>query len=88
MDGSAVVKVVIATIAVGRAGYQIWRYFFRRCPQCKNRLKLDEIRDSMGHNISKTVTVSFWKGPRRVTETWKCVSCGFVVSEKRWQWQQ
>lgn len=87
MDSDLFVKILFGVGAVIVAAYEIRKYFFRRCPKCQSRLRLDEIRDSMGHNLSKTVTLSFWKGPRKITEIWKCRECGYEITEKSWKWQ-
>jgi hypothetical protein len=45
---------------------------------------LDEIRDPLGVNLSKKVTISIFKSPRRCTQTWKCRACGQVEVREVW----
>jgi len=72
-------------IAVG-AVYQLRRHFFRKCPMCSGRLRLDSVKDPLGMNITKTAIFTIFKGPRRCTETWKCQACGHEVLERRLEW--
>jgi uncharacterized protein with PIN domain len=77
-------KLLIGLGIAASIGYEVWRHYFRRCSKCGGKIRLDEYKDSMGHNITKKVSISFWKGPRRNTETWKCQSCGDTEVDKYW----
>ena len=61
--------------------------YFRKCMSCgEGYLRLDEMNDSMGTNVGKKVTISFYKGPRKMSYKYKCNKCGNVTSEKSWKW--
>jgi len=62
---------------VGLAAF-VWQSCFQRCRRCGGRLRLDEIRDPWGVNLSKKVTISIFQTPRRCTQTWNCRACGQV----------
>lgn len=66
--------------------YEIWYRWFRKCSKCGGKVRLDEYKDSMGHNVTKTTTISFWKGPRRITEVYKCRECGDSQTRRYWTW--
>ena len=83
MDSWLPLGLPIAGIVLG-LGYAIWRHYFRRCPRCDGRLRMSDYRDSMGWNLTKTITLSLWKGPRKNTEIWKCKDCGHEESESTW----
>ena len=85
MDSVAVEILVLVAIA-GYAGYRIWYVWLRKCPKCGGNIRLDKYKDSMGHNITKTITVSFWRGPRKNTETYKCRSCNHIETRRYWSW--
>ena len=85
MEGSAA-KVFGILVVLILVGYEVWFRYFRKCPRCGGKIRLDEYKDSMGHNITKTVTISFWKGPRKNTEIYKCRSCGETETKKYWSW--
>ena len=78
-------SIIIGIVAAGSVGYSVWRTFFRKCSKCGGRLRLDSQKDSMGMNISKRVTISFWRGPRKMTYVWKCTRCGEEVIERNWE---
>lgn len=79
-------KVLFGTGIAALAVYEIWFHFFRRS-KCGGRIRLDEYKDSMGHNVSKTMVVTFWKGPRKNTEIWKCKECDDTQTRKYWSWR-
>lgn len=56
----------------------VWQTFLQKCKRCGGRLRLDATRDPMGTNLSKRITISIFKGPRRYTHAWKCKVCGHV----------
>ncbi len=56
----------------------VWQTLFQKCKRCGGRLRLDATRDPMGANLSKRITISLFKGPRRYSHTWKCKVCGHV----------
>ena len=85
MDGPWL-KLLIGLGIAASIGYEVWRHYFRRCSKCGGKIRLDEYNDSMGMNITKTVTFSFWKSPRKNTDTWKCQSCGDTEVHKYWSW--
>jgi hypothetical protein len=79
-------KVLFGIATAGYIGYGIWYHYFRRCSKCGGKIRLDELKDSMGGNITKTITYSFWKGPRKNTEIWKCRNSGDTEVKKYWSW--
>ena len=79
-------KIVAVLSFIAVAVYHIWYTYFRKCTKCGGKIRLDEVKDSMGHNITKTITITFWKGPRKYTETFKCQSCGATETHKSWSW--
>jgi hypothetical protein len=38
----------------------------------------------MGINLSKRMTVSIWKGPRKNIEVWKCETCDHQETKRYW----
>lgn len=77
-------KILIAMAIIGYVGYQVWYAYFRKCLKCGGKLRLDKFEDSIGHNLTKTVTFSFWKGPRKRTAVYKCQSCEHSETHKYW----
>ena len=84
MENFNLPALIIPVLVVAYAGWRIWYHYNRRCPRCNGKLRLEEYRDSMGHNIAKKVTISFWNGPRRTTEIWRCRQCGHELVENSW----
>lgn len=84
--GDTAVTVLVFVAVAGYAGYRVWYTYLRRCPKCGGKLRLDKYQDSMGHNVTKTITISFWKGPRKNTETYKCRSCDHTETHRYWTW--
>ncbi len=82
MDGTS---IIIGIVAVAVIIYQIWGSFFGYAGKCSGRLRFDSQSNSMGTNISKIITTSFWKGPRKMTYVWKCKKCGEVLTETNWE---
>ncbi len=78
-------KILVILFVIGLF-YGIWDMFFRACPKCNGRLKMDEMKDSMGKNISKLVTVSSYKGPRKMTYIYRCKQCPYEIVKKSWEW--
>ena len=66
--------------------YEIRKHFFQKCEKCGGKFKMDSHKVSMGHNISKNVSFSYWRGPRMYTEIWKCQSCDHEQTIKYWDW--
>ena len=64
--------------------FTLWSYFGRTCALCGGRLRLEQQSDSLGFNLSKRITFSLWKGPRRYSETWKCKKCGNETTHRFW----
>lgn len=56
MDGSS---IIVAIVFVAAIFYQIWRFYFRKCWKCGDRLRFDSQSDSMGTNISKKLLFPF-----------------------------
>jgi hypothetical protein len=81
VDSMPIVFILAVMVSIGWA---IWKSFFKKCKECGGRFKLDSHKDSMGHTVSKNITISFWKGPRRYTEVWKCQSCDYQEVKKHW----
>ena len=77
-------KLLVGLGIAGSIGYEIWRHYLRRCAKCGGKIRLVECKDSMGHNITKKVTISLWHGPRKNTDTWKCQRCGDTEVHKYW----
>jgi hypothetical protein len=65
-------------------GIEVIRRLNKKYPKCGGKLKMEKFKDAMGFNISNKVTFSFYRGPRKYTETWRCVSCGESVNESYW----
>ena len=78
--------VLFIIVAVSAVCWWNWKLYFQKCKKCGGKFRLDSYKDSMGHNISKKVIISFWIGPRKYTEVWKCQSCGYEVEKKYWSW--
>lgn len=85
MDGITP-KILFFVAIAAYIGHQIWYSYFRKCSKCGGKIRLDKYKDSMGHNVTKTTTVSFWKGPRKNTEIYKCQSCDHTEIHKYWSW--
>ena len=64
--------------------YRIYKKQNMKCTVCGGRLKNVLSKDHMGFQITKNISISFYKGPRKYTEVWKCSSCGRETVEKFW----
>jgi hypothetical protein len=80
------ITIVIIFVITAHVCWLIWKNYFQKCNVCGGKFRQDSYKDSMGHNISKSVTVSIWNGPRRNTEVWKCQSCDYQETKKYWTW--
>ena len=69
-------SIVLAFAAY--AVFGIGRMFLRRCRDCNARMKLDSLRDPRGVNFGRYFSISFYNGPGRQVETYKCGACGTV----------
>ena len=81
-DKTLYIFIVIAIIA-----YVLIRaYKIRdiRCPNCGDQMKLNKLEDPMGLNVTKKLTFSFYRGPRKYKEIWQCISCGNKIEKKYW----
>ena len=79
------ILVIVVVSLVGLVSAKnIWQHYFRKCKECSGKIKMDSHKDPLGFNVSKNMTFSFWQGPRRYTEIWKCQSCGDEEHVKRW----
>ena len=76
--------MLAVVVAVGFFARAIWFQFFRKCPKCGGKLKLDSRKDSMGFNLTKKITISFWDGPRSETEYYKCEKCDYSEENESW----
>lgn len=84
MGDISLFEVSFWLIVAGSVGFQLWRLFFRRCKVCNERMKLERIEDPMGLNFGKYFSLTFYKGPRRYIETYKCGNCGSEQTVKDW----
>lgn len=73
-DMQIAVLFVIGLLVV--AGIYMRVKSFPKCAKCGGELKLESIRDPVGFNISKRLTLSFYKGPRKYKEELMCPACG------------
>jgi hypothetical protein len=78
---------IIAVVVAAYVAFSAWRYYNRKCEECGGKVRLDRIKDSMGHNISKKVTISLWRGPRQNTNVYKCQDCGHELEERYRSWR-
>ena len=62
----------------------IWRSYFQKCKKCGGKFRKISYKDSMGINLSKRVTISIWKGPRKNIEVWKCETCDHQETKRYW----
>ena len=52
-----------------------------KCPKCGGKMKVDEVKDDFGFNITKKITVGL-RYLRRVTIFYRCDDCGAMF---RWK---
>lgn len=80
-------KILFALFVVASIAITIRHEYFRKCLSCgEGYLRLDEMKDSMGKNLGKKVTISIYKGPRKMTYKYKCNKCGNETVKKSWSW--
>jgi DNA-directed RNA polymerase subunit RPC12/RpoP len=83
MDPSALLFIVLVGLVFIFAIW--WRVkTFPKCSKCGGNLELDAIRDPMGLNLSKKITLSFYLGPRKWTEELQCPKCGHKQPYSYW----
>ena len=86
MEDSTYINIFFILLALIFFSLAIIRYYFRKCKKCGGKIRLEKHKDSMGHNLTKNITISIWEGPRRYKETFKCKNCGHEDTESYLWW--
>lgn len=55
-----------------------------RCPKFGDRMVLHSAEDPMGLNVTKKITFSLYKGPRKYKEAWICEGCNHKIEKQYW----
>lgn len=84
MHQSEYIFLAIITCFVVFAIVRAYRMRDIRCPECGERMALERVIDPMGGNLTTRVTFSFYSGPRKYKESWRCEACNHVIEKKYW----
>ncbi len=85
MDMSLLTIFGFVALAVGIV-YEVRFRFFRSCEICGGKIRIAEFKNSSGQSEAKPPAYSFWRGPRRNAEIYKCRICGRTETRKYWTW--
>lgn len=68
-------------------GYLEYRKSNKPCKKCGGKRKVIKVKDPLGKNLSKTITIGIDLGSfnPKILIKYKCETCGSITNEKRRQ---
>jgi DNA-directed RNA polymerase subunit RPC12/RpoP len=84
MEFNQVLYLLIIGVCIAIPLSKVYKLINKKCPECGGNLSLDKVKDPVGFNATKKITVSFYRGPRKYTKSLVCNNCSHKVKVQHW----